>query len=351
MPEIIAKNEQQKSAEAEVEGFQNKLGPFVVAAEVTRMAMVFTDAKDPAHPLIFANDAFLKLTGYERQEVLGRPFNSLFAPGITAEALAGSEAAFDVTSDAEPEILYRRNDGSEFWASIFISPVRDKDGVVVQQFISLVDLTRYKQEQAQSRVLIQELNHRVKNTLATVQSIAAQALRSSSDPEVVREAIESRLFALSCSHDLLTRESWEGAGLFDLVNQALKPFGVSNGRAGRVVITGDNTRVSPKTALALGIAFHELATNAVKYGAFSNALGSVAIAWSIVPQAGTNRLLLRWLEEGGPPVRAPTGTGFGSRVLVRGLAHELDAKVQLDYRAEGLSCTIDIPSPEAARDE
>jgi two-component sensor histidine kinase len=235
--------------------------------------------------------------------------------------------------------------------SIFVSPVRDKDGVVVQQFISLVDLTRYKNEQAQSKILIQELNHRVKNTLATVQSIAAQALRSSDDPEVVREAIESRLFALSCSHDLLTRESWEGAGLFDLVNEALKPFGISNGRAGRVVIAGDNVRVSPRTALALGIALHELATNAVKYGAFSNELGSVDIAWSIVPQAGTNRLILHWLEKGGPPVTPPTRTGFGSRVLVRGLAHELNATVQLDYRPDGLSCTIDIPSPEAAHGE
>ena len=221
----------------------------------------------------------------------------------------------------------------------------------MQQFISLVDLTRNKQEQAQSKILIQELNHRVKNTLATVQSIAAQALRSSSDSEVIREALESRLFALSCSHDLLTRESWKGAGLFDLVNEALKPFGVANGRAGCVAITGDNIRVPPKTALALGIAFHELATNAVKYGAFSNALGSVAISWSIVSQAGTRRLLVHWLEKDGPPVTPPTRLGFGSRVLTRGLAHELDAKVQIDHRPEGLSCTIVIPLPESAGDE
>jgi PAS domain S-box-containing protein len=351
MPEIAHKNERQKGAEAEVEGFQNKLGPFVIAAEVTRMAMVFTDAKVPDHPIIFANDSFLKLTGYQRDEVLGHPFNALMASGITPEILADIEAAFDFTSGREPEIRYRRKDGSEFWASLFVSPVRDKDGVVVQQFISLVDLTRYKREQAQSEALIEELNHRVKNTLATVQAIAAQALRSSSDPAVVREAIESRLFALSCSHDLLTRESWEGAGLLDLVKLALKPFGVSNGRAGRVDITGDNIRVPPKAALALGIAFHELATNAVKYGAFSNDRGSVAIAWSIGHETGANRLVLRWLEKDGPPVTPPTGTGFGSRVLVRGLTHELDAKVHLDFRPDGLSCTIDIPSPESAHDE
>lgn len=315
------------------------------------MAMVFTDAKEPAYPIVFANDSFLKLTGYERAEVLGRPFNSLVALGVTPATLTQIQNAFDGTCEEEPEIHYRRKDGSEFWASLFVCPVRDRKGVIVQHFLSLVDLTRYKQEQAQSKMLIEELNHRVKNTLVTVQSIASQALRSSSDPETIREAIESRLFALSCSHDLLTRESWEGAGLLDLVNEALKPFGASKGRAGRAVIAGENIRVSAKTALALGIALHELATNAVKYGAFSNALGSISIGWTVEPRDGSNRLVLRWKEKDGPPVSPPTRTGFGSRVLARGLAHELDAKVQLDYRADGLLCTIDIPSPAGARDE
>ena len=108
----------------------------------------------------------------------------------------------------------------------------------MQHFVSFVDLTKHKQEQAQSKLLIDELNHRVKNTLATVQSIVWQALRNSADPEAIRESIESRIFALSRSHDLLTRENWESAGLLDLVNDALEPFGVANGRAERFVITG-----------------------------------------------------------------------------------------------------------------
>jgi len=267
MSETLHTTEEQQAAEAEVEGFRQALGPFVVAAETTRMAMVFTDAKESDNPIIFANDAFLSLSGYDREEVLGQSFNFMMARGAEPKALAQVEAAFDGSSEGGSEIRYRRKDGSVFWAALYISPVRDDSGAVVQHFASFVDLTRHKQEQAKSTTMIDELNHRVKNTLSTVQSIVWQALRKPSDPEVIRQSIESRLFALSRSHDLLTRENWEGAGLLDLLTEALEPFGVAGGRAERIVITGKNIRIAPKAALALGIAFHELATNAVKYGA------------------------------------------------------------------------------------
>ena len=125
----------------------------------------------------------------------------------------------------------------------------DRSGDVVQHFASFVDLTKHKEEQAQSRMLIDELNHRVKNTLSTVQSIVWQALRNASDPKVIRESIESRLFALSRSHDLLTRENWESAGLLDVVHEALEPFGVADGRAERLVITGREYPFPAKSGL------------------------------------------------------------------------------------------------------
>lgn len=128
MPKIPSKSEEQKDAEAEVQSFKNELGPFVVAAEATRMAMVFTDAKQPSNPIIFANDSFLSLTGYAREEVLGQSFNFLMARAADAEALAKIEAEFQGKSDGGSEIRYRRKDGSEFWAALFISPVRAEDG-------------------------------------------------------------------------------------------------------------------------------------------------------------------------------------------------------------------------------
>ena len=344
MPKIV-KSEGQKAAEAQVEGFRANLGPFVVAADTTRMAMVFTDATEPGNPIIFTNDSFLALTGYGREEVLGQDFNFIMAHAADANALRQIEAEFVGHSDGGAEILYRRKDGSEFWAALFISPVEDGNGDVVQYFASFVDLSKHKEEQAQSKMLIDELNHRVKNTLSAVQSIVRQALQTGSDPKVVRESIESRLFALSRSHDLLTRENWESAALLDVVNDAVAPFVTAEGRAQRFVITGNNIRFPPKEALALGIAFNELGTNAVKYGAFANEMGSILVSWAIEPSPEGKRLLLRWQEKDGPPVAPPSRKGFGSRVLERGLAHELAGKVQLDYRSDGLVCTMNISAP------
>jgi PAS domain S-box-containing protein len=350
MPKITNKSEGQKAAEADVESFRDDLGPFVVAAEETRMAMVFADTKEPGHPIIFANDAFLALTGYARDEVLAQDFNFLMERGADAVALAKIESEFHGHSEGGAEIQYRRKDGSVFWAALFISPVRDENEEIVQYFASFVDVTRHREEQTESKMLIDELNHRVKNTLATVQSIVWQASRTNSDPKLMREAIEARLFALSRSHDLLTRENWESAGLVDVLNDALEPFGIADGRAERVAIKGENIRFPPKAALAFGIAFNELATNAVKYGAFSNATGSVDIEWKIEPRADGDRLILHWLEKDGPPVAPPIHKGFGSRVIERGLAYELEGAVHLDYRKEGLVCTMDIPA-SAPRNE
>jgi PAS domain S-box-containing protein len=350
MPKIPSKSEEQKDAEADVEGFKSELGPFVVAAETTRMAMVFADAKQADNPIIFANDAFLALTGYARDEVLGQSFNFIMAHAADAEALAKIEAEFQGKSDGGCEIRYRRKDGTEFWAALFISPVRLEDGDIVQYFASFIDLTALKEEQAHSRKLIDELNHRVKNTLATVQSIVWQALRTATDPKVIREAIESRLAALSRSHDLLTNENWKNAGLVDVINDALEPFGARDGRRERIVITGENVRFPPKDALALSIVFNELATNAVKYGALANSTGSILIEWKIEPGPQGDQLILHWQEKDGPVVTPPDHEGFGSRVIAHGL-DALGATVKLDYRPTGLLCAMSIPLPRVVSDE
>ena len=344
------KDKEQKAAEAEVAEFKHDLGPFVIAAETTRMPMVFTDAKAADNPIIFANDSFLKLTGYDRDEVLAQSFDFLLSSGADAEAMEHVKAAFAGRPGDSHEIHYRRKDGSEFWATLFVSPVRNESGDMIQHFVSLSETTHHKIAQNNCAMLIDELNHRVKNTLATVQSIVVQAVRNSADPQIVRESIETRIAALSRSHDLLGREKWEGAGLQDLIREALAPFSVAEGRAERFTIKGENLRLSPKAALALGIAFNELATNAVKYGAFSNEAGTISIEWTLVTEADGRWLCLHWREKDGPPVTPPARKGFGSRVLEQGLAHELSGKVELDYAAAGLICTIHVPAPQAVLD-
>ena len=311
--------------------------------------MVFTDARESDNPIIFVNGAFLKLTGYDRDEVLGQRFNFLLADEADPTALCKIAAAF-AGSDDDAEIRYRHKDGSEFFATIFVNPVKDDEGEIVQHFVSLIDTTKHDRARKHAAMLIDELNHRVKNTLATVQSIVTQAVRNSADPIVVRESIETRIAALSRSHDLLEREKWDGVGLHDLVVTSLKPFGVSDGKAERFTIEGDNIRLSPKAALALGIAFHELATNAVKYGAFSNEEGTISISWTVDRKRDGRRICLFWREKGGPQVSPPTRKGFGSRVIERGLPHELEGDVRLDYRPGGIVCTIDVPAPQAILD-
>jgi PAS domain S-box-containing protein len=349
MSDKAPKDKEQKAAEADVEHFKEDLGPFVVAAETTRMPMIFTDAKKPDHPIIFVNDAFLELTGYDRDEVLAQSFNFLLPEAPDRGDLDEIEAAFRGKEDCA-ESRYLRKDGSEFYATIFVQAVKDRAGKIVQHFASLVDTTRHHRAQEHAARLIDELNHRVKNTLATVQSIVDQAVRNSPDPRTVRDAIEMRIAALSRSHDLLGREKWKGAGLHDLFVQVLEPFGVADGHAERFTIEGENIRLSPKAALALGIAFNELATNAVKYGAFSNDAGTISIAWTLEDETGGRRLNLQWREKDGPPVRPPSRKGFGSRVLEQGLAHELNGKVDLNYRPSGVVCIIDMPAPQAVLD-
>lgn len=337
------KSREQKAAEADVEAFRDPLDPFVVATQTTRMAMAFTDALDPDNPIIFANESFLRLTGLARDDVLGQGLLGLLGRGCDAEALAAVTAAFNDDAANEPEVSYERRDGTKFWALVFVSPVRDKSGAVVQHFVSLMDGTVRKEEQVRCKVLIDELNHRVKNTLATVQSIVTQTVKQSSDPEAIKEGINSRLFALSRSHDLLTAEKWEGVGLRELIEGTLAPFKGTADQAPRFSLNGEDLRLPPKTTLALGIALHELATNALKHGALSEPAGFVTIVWTIEAVQTEERLVLNWRESSGPPVVTPTKRGFGSQILERGLAFELEGDVQMEYRPEGLSCTIDVP--------
>ena len=160
MPSERDKSKEQKAAESEVESFRKDLGPFVVAAETTRMAMVFTDAKEPNHPLIFANDSFLSLAGYSRTEIVGQSFDVLLGRPAEPAVLAQIEGAFAGSSEGDFEFCFRRKDVSRFWAAVFISPVRDKGGDVVQHFASFVDVTKHIQEEEHLLFLLAELNHR-----------------------------------------------------------------------------------------------------------------------------------------------------------------------------------------------
>ncbi len=196
-------------------------------------------------------------------------------------------------------------------------------------------------------MLLHELNHRVKNSLATVQGIAAQTLRGDADPETARRAFMARLLALAKTHDLLTATAWSGSGVREVVLAELVPFR-DEARPGRVELEGPEVELAPNATVALGMAVHELATNAVKYGSLSVPGGRVMVRWSMPMSAGpgctgsARRLHLTWTETGGPPVVPPSRRGFGSRLIERGLARELGGSARIEFAPEGVRCAMDL---------
>ncbi len=199
------------------------------------------------------------------------------------------------------------------------------------------DVSDRKTAEAHRELLINELNHRVKNTLAMVQAIAAQTLRSGGVDSQVQANFEARLAALGNVHSVLTNESWESAELHDVIWASLRPHIAPDREP--FAVSGPGLRLRPKSAVMVSLGLHELSTNAVKYGALSAEAGRVTVDWDIAD----GRFRLRWEERGGPPVSMPSRKGFGSRLIERGLASELRGQVRIDYRPTGVICTIEAP--------
>ncbi|MBA1155379.1 PAS domain-containing sensor histidine kinase [Microvirga mediterraneensis] len=244
------------------------------------------------------------------------------------------------------EYRLRRVDGTYRWAIDAAAPRFGEDGAFLGYVGSVLDITDRKQVEEHRELLINELNHRVKNTLTIVQSMAAQSLRQldhESRPKF--QAFEDRLFALARAHDVLTRENWEGAELREIIDEVVEPY--LRQKTSHFDIQGPRVRLIPRTALAIAMAIHELATNAAKYGALSVPSGCVVITWTLTPGAAP-RLVLRWREHNGPPVTAPTRRGFGTRLIERSLSTDLGGDVQLIYDPSGVVCVMSVPLSEAS---
>ncbi|MFN3513140.1 MAG: sensor histidine kinase [Phenylobacterium sp.] len=191
------------------------------------------------------------------------------------------------------------------------------------------------------KFLLRELDHRCKNTLAAVQSIADQTLRRSASPAAFVEAFTGRLGALAKAHEMLTRESWGHADLSELVEDALQAFGGTDGN--RVSISGPAIRLAPETAVAMHMTLHELAVNAAKYGALGVEGGRLEVVWAVDRSEAPGRLELAWTERDGPPVAAPASRGFGSRLIEQGIARELGGEAQMSFEPEGFAFRLAAP--------
>ena len=283
------------------------------------------------------------ILGYTEAEALGRHGDIFFTP----EDRASGRPEIEMTrvrefGRANDERWHVRKDGSRFWGSGVMLPV---EGHPRDRYLKIFrDNTIERHAQERQRILTHELNHRVKNLLTIVQSVAMQTLRQSSCGEDTRDALESRLVALARAQDVLTAGDWHGGDLREIMEGTLRLI-MHEGFESRVHLQGPEVHLDSGALLGLSLAFHELATNAVKYGALSNASGSVDIRWQ-TSEGADPQFRLRWVERGGPPVQVPTRRGFGSRVIEEGLAHEFDGRVELKFAGEGLECTIQAPLRE-----
>jgi two-component system CheB/CheR fusion protein len=206
---------------------------------------------------------------------------------------------------------------------------------------AVVDISDRKRAEQQQQVLLHELQHRVKNILATISSLATRMLRSSASLEDFAEAFRTRLMAMSSMHDLLSRRQWTGADLRTLIMDTVSPY--ASAREREVELRGPEVLVNAERAAALGMALHELATNAAKYGALASPEGHLTVSWKTERAAEDDRLHILWEERVARPVSPPDHEGFGSIFIRRSVQYELDGSVDLAFEPGGLRCSISIP--------
>jgi two-component system, chemotaxis family, CheB/CheR fusion protein len=205
--------------------------------------------------------------------------------------------------------------------------------------LAIEDVTERVESEALRQTLINELSHRVKNMLAMVQSIASQTMRQSGSLDDFKVAFSGRLQSLARVHDLLVADSWKGADLRQLIRRTLEPYGMDR----RIRIVGPGLNMRPEAGVAMAMVLNELATNAVKYGALSREGGHLEVTWRLDDGPDGQRVHLRWIEAGGPPVTPPSRRGFGSTLIERSITHQLGGTATPDFRRDGLQYEIAFP--------
>jgi len=266
-------------------------------------------------------------------------FVALIHPDDRENARRSIKAAIRSHDAVEYEFRALLPDGEERWIYDRSRAVFDAEGKPLYMIGACLDITARKKAEERQTLLIHELNHRVKNTLATVQSLALQTMRSSGSPEAFQGNFMARLMALSATHDLLTQTCWESTTIDAVLEAELRPYGGVDQQ--RIRIQGPAVKLRPQQALSLGLAFHELATNAMKYGALSTPQGRLSIDWRVVDEGD---LVMTWRERDGPLVSKPGHRGFGTRLIDRSIVHELGGSVRMNFASAGLECEIRIPT-------
>ncbi|MDE2184258.1 MAG: PAS domain S-box protein [Alphaproteobacteria bacterium] len=316
--------------------------------EAAPNAMIMVDDEGR---ITLVNSQTEKLFGYRREELRGQPVEIL-VPERYRRGHLNLRGSYFATPSARPmgagrDLFGLRKNGGEVPIEIGLNPVNTDRGNFV--LAAIVDITERKASEAHRETLIAELDHRVKNTLATVQAIAQQSGLSATSFEEFRRTFDARLVALSLTHNLLRAGVWQTASLREIVAAELAPCSDGDGAASQFTIAGDNVNLNPKQALAFGLGLHELVTNALKYGALSSPRGRVDISWRVHRADESARLEFQWIESNGPTVAPPLKRGFGTKFIEGGIEADLQAEVRLQFDPRGVRCTIRAPLKQEAK--
>jgi PAS domain S-box-containing protein len=291
------------------------------------------------------NPAAERLFGYAAEEAVGMPVTRL----IPDDRLVEERVIIDRISGGEAvetyETLRRRKDGSLVPVELSVSPMKNAAGQVFGASKIARDITARKETEHRIRMLMREVNHRVKNQYSVILSMIRETGRRLRDPKDFERQIRERIMALSASHDLLVTDDWKGTTIFELVLAQLKPFNDE----GRVSISGPAIKLRPSAVQYLGIALHELAANSVVYGVLAHNEGRIAVEWSVgAAEDGRETLTLAWVEEGGPEPLAGSGAGFGTVVLERIAPQAMGGTGVFDLGAGGITWTLTVPTDQIA---
>jgi PAS domain S-box-containing protein len=299
---------------------------------------------------VFTQDRDLRYTsisnpmlGRSIEDILGRTDAEILRGDSGAAIIAAKRQVLANGEARRVEIPLEDAPGIR-WHDLHIEPLRNEAGEVVGLTCASVDVTERKEGEAHLRLLLRELTHRSKNLLAVIQAMARQTARHTGSIETFLTQFSARLQALAASHDLLVRESWYGASLGELIRSQLG--GYLDGSSNQVSIDGPAIALKPEAAQNLGLALHELAVNAAKFGALSVPTGRVSITWRRRESSEGSALDLDWRERLGPKVKLRRKKGFGTMVIERNLARALDAEINMDFDPNGLHCHIVIPATQ-----
>jgi PAS domain S-box-containing protein len=287
------------------------------------------------------NEGAYRILGWTEAEIIGQPASVFFTLEDRQNAIPHMEMQRSLQKGrASDERWHQKKNGSCFWASGEMMPLKDEAGET-QGFLKILrDRTEHQQAEQRQAMLTQELAHRVKNTLAIVQAISSQTFKGEIPFAQARESFNARLMALSQAHDVLMQGSWSEASLRVLLESVSTVH--AHGDPARFHVSGPDIKLGARAALSFALVLHELGTNAVKYGALSVPDGRVSVTWELIPDDAGQRLRFAWRETGGPKVVPPSRAGFGTRLIEHSFRQHSDGTVELRYLPEGVVMQLDF---------